>query len=317
MSWLAHAWAEDAPVADVQEFAILAVMAQHAHNDGTGTYQSIPTISRRIRCDERTVLRRVEAMRERGLLTLGDQSLAGKIRADRRPKVYDILIPYEWYSDHQRGTVDAERADRGLPPLAEAERPPIAKPEPARKVRDDAGKPRPKRTKPAVAPPESGSSRGDYKTPREAHADDHGVTSSPIHGVSSRHPILSLQEIQSANDRHSAADASPSTSPLTDQNQDIDRWRAPSPRQRGADPRPNKDPIDLSNPDVWDQVSTPELVQQVFGQIEKQERLTDLIADSVSGLHPNEEHLVEAMLERGEYWQKICYTIWKQRGYAA
>lgn len=29
MSWYAHAWAESAPVADVQEFAILAVMAHH------------------------------------------------------------------------------------------------------------------------------------------------------------------------------------------------------------------------------------------------------------------------------------------------
>lgn len=146
MSWYAHAWAESAPVADVQEFAILAVMAQYARRDGTGSFQSVATIAGIIKCDERTVRRRIEAMLRRGLIALGDQRLAAHIDRRYRPKVYDLMIPYCWYSKDQLKKVDQDRKQRGLPPLAEADRPPIPDTaEAGRKTRSDQGVPCPAR----------------------------------------------------------------------------------------------------------------------------------------------------------------------------
>lgn len=143
MSWLAIAWAETAPVADVYERAILTLMAHRASPDGTGAYPSVPTIARFACCDDKTIERRMVALRKRRVIAPGDQKLAARIDRRYRPKVYDLLIPHEFYSATQLEEVDRNRAERGLAPLTPEDRPPLANPGRGRKTREDKGKPRP------------------------------------------------------------------------------------------------------------------------------------------------------------------------------
>lgn len=146
MSWLAHAWAEDAPVATVYERSILTLLAHRAFDDGTDCYPSIKTIAAFCLCDPQTARRHLQGMEKRGLIGKGDQEAAHRIPKRYRPTVWDILIPYDWYSPDQLKKVNKGRADRGLPPLRAEDRPAIAPP-PAKTPRSDKGKPNPKRSR--------------------------------------------------------------------------------------------------------------------------------------------------------------------------
>lgn len=141
MSWYAQAWAEEAPVADVYERSIITLMAHRADSDGTGAYPPKAKMAAYSMCAVETIKPRLRALVKRGLIARGDQSLTAHLPADKRPVVYDLLIPYDWYSASQRETVNRERAQRGHGPLTPTDRPPIAPP-PARKVRIDYGVPR-------------------------------------------------------------------------------------------------------------------------------------------------------------------------------
>lgn len=146
MSFLAVTWAETAPVADVYERAILTLFAHRANHDGTDCYPSVPTIAEFCVCDTRSIIRRLKALTDRKVIALGDQQAAFRIPARYRPKVYDLLIPYGWYSDEQMEKyVNRDRAQRGLPPLDPADRPALALP-PSRTCRRDAGTSRPRKT---------------------------------------------------------------------------------------------------------------------------------------------------------------------------
>ncbi|MFJ1708717.1 hypothetical protein [Kitasatospora sp. NPDC088346] len=158
----------DAPVADVNEYAILGCMAETADRDGCGTWQSKETIAHRVKVSEETVKRCWRNLLRRGLIAKGDQSLVKHYRADRRPVVYDLLIPYEWFSNIER--TNTERARLGREPLTPRNRPPIAAPEP-RKERTDKGASRPKHKPADQGAPE----RGNSQTPRRG-------TSGPHHG---------------------------------------------------------------------------------------------------------------------------------------
>jgi hypothetical protein len=179
MSWYAIAWAETAPVADVYERAVLTFLAHRSrHSDGTGAYPSIATISKFAMCDERSVKRRLDALRERGLIALGDQALAKSIEPRYRPPVYDLLIPFKWFSESQRGDVNRERAERGHPPLSEAERPVILPVEKSRKPRSDRGVPRANK----LAAGSAGDVPGLLVTPDSGTTGDPGVTNSAAQG---------------------------------------------------------------------------------------------------------------------------------------
>lgn len=147
MSWYASAWAEKVRVASIYERAILTYMAHRAKKDGTEAYPSASTIADYACSDTRTVRRHIDNLLARGLIAEGNQKAAAHIRKDRRPVVYDLLIPYDWYSADQIGEVNAERAERGLGPLTPEDRPRLTTPPPAKKARSDKGVPNPKRRK--------------------------------------------------------------------------------------------------------------------------------------------------------------------------
>ncbi|MFE9222372.1 hypothetical protein ACFYN3_39495 [Streptomyces lavendulae] len=140
MRWVAGG---DAPTADTNEFAVLNAMADKARPDGCGTWLSKDTIAAYTHLSQESVRRCLRRMTRRGLIARGDQSLVAGYRADRRPVVYDLLIPYGWFRDIEE--VNADRARRNLPALTAQARPPIAPPLPKRS-RADKGKPRRPRT---------------------------------------------------------------------------------------------------------------------------------------------------------------------------
>ncbi|MGW3844903.1 hypothetical protein ACWD9X_42130 [Streptomyces sp. NPDC005075] len=176
MSFEAVLWAtNDAPIANVNEFAVLTMLAEKADPDGCNAFPSRPTIAARTTVDPKTVLRALQAMEARGLIAQGEQRAADYIRADRRPVVYDLLIPYSWFPNIDR--INKERQERGRRPLTRSTRPDIA-PAPEKKQRSDKGKPRAKNQ----AADQHESLRGDFESPRDS--DGYGVTLSPARGDS-------------------------------------------------------------------------------------------------------------------------------------
>lgn len=178
MSSTALMWAAGiAPVADVQEYAVLIRMADEADESGCGVYLATATIADDIKVSEKTVQRRLDAMLDRKLIGLGDQSLARRIRADRRPVVYDLLIPAIRFSDLAK--TNKRRAEKGLPPITETNRPDQDTPTSAdmRARRSDVGK-----------------ARGRKLDEQLGHVDEPdiagGVTiSPPVHGVTISPPV--------------------------------------------------------------------------------------------------------------------------------
>jgi hypothetical protein len=176
MSFEAVLWAtNDAPIANVNEFAVLTMLAEKADPDGCNAFPSRPTIAARTTVDPKTVLRALQAMEARGLIAQGDQRAAEYIRADRRPVVYDLLIPYSWFPNIDR--INKERQERGRHPLTRSTRPAIA-PAPEKKQRSDKGKPRAKKQ----SADQFESLRRDFESPRDE--DGYGVTLSPARGGS-------------------------------------------------------------------------------------------------------------------------------------
>lgn len=143
MSFLASEWASSAPVATVYERVILQKLAHHARPDGERAYPSQRSIAETACCSQKSVQRHLNALIKRGLVRVSpDQTPTSGYRADKRPVVYDLLIPRSWYSQAQLdATVNPERFERGRPPLASEERPDLPPP-PAKKSRRDSGESR-------------------------------------------------------------------------------------------------------------------------------------------------------------------------------
>ncbi|MGV9383521.1 hypothetical protein ACWDRB_47445 [Nonomuraea sp. NPDC003707] len=188
MSNLSEDWAMYyAPVISPTEKLVLVAMAQRTPDDGTTSYKSKKTLAQAAMCDTKTVQKMQAALRKRGIIASGNQSAAAHIPANRRPHVYDLQIPYSWFSDAQMAQVNAERATRGLPPLTPADRPNLA-PAPARTSRSDKGKSAPQRRPKSLGP------RLDDDTPSdqgERVSDARGV-SQPPHGSEARGDSESL-----------------------------------------------------------------------------------------------------------------------------
>ena len=60
----------DAPVSNVGEFAVLMVIAEHAHADGTGAYPAVARIARRARLCRRSVTRILHRLEHAGVLQM-------------------------------------------------------------------------------------------------------------------------------------------------------------------------------------------------------------------------------------------------------
>ncbi|MFD7001699.1 helix-turn-helix domain-containing protein [Streptomyces mirabilis] len=174
MSFDAITWAlEHSPVNCPYERLLLTCLARRANADGTDAYPSRRTLASAGLADKSTVTRKLNALEKRGIIREGDQRAAARIPEHLRPKVYDILIPFSYYSGDQLTRVNRERADRGLGPLTAQDRPEIA-PAPERKARADKGLKRaPKASDPAPKParkasrPTSNQEGGASSTPLE------------------------------------------------------------------------------------------------------------------------------------------------------
>ncbi|MGW2496164.1 hypothetical protein ACWCV2_16900 [Streptomyces pseudogriseolus] len=188
---------KDAPTADINEWGTLLCLAEAADEDGCNAFPSVKTMAAYAKISTRTVQRALGAMVERKLIAEGDQRAAQYIPEYRRPTVYDLLIPYDWFRDIDR--TNAFRARLGRRPLTPADRPPI-KPAPPKKKRADAGQPKPKKTtgdtaakgeqegRQEVTPVENGPSEEGrlevtrVENPETGATTSQGVTSSPERG---------------------------------------------------------------------------------------------------------------------------------------
>lgn len=132
-----------APVANLEERAILVEYAAEAKPDGCDAAPSHETIAEATFMSVRTVIRRVNDMKARGILRRGNQDVVAYLPKGKRPVVYDIQIPHAWFPDID--LINRGRAQRGQPPLTPEMRPPLS-PAPEKKKRADAGKPREKST---------------------------------------------------------------------------------------------------------------------------------------------------------------------------
>jgi hypothetical protein len=232
VSYLASEWAsEAAPVADAYERLVLMTLAYRADDDGCGAYPSVPSMARTAMCDTETIKRRLRSLQKRGLITLGDQSLVRNFRRDRRPKVYDLLIPHGWYSTEQMAKINRQREEKGLFPLKPCDRPAIAA-APAKAGRSDRGIPNPKRSpkrssKTCAAPTVESRTGALVEPPYESDEIGHGGSERAVDEGSLSRRAGALQEPQT----------SPLTKPVLDQ-----------PTNHGAgvghaspEPRPAKD----------------------------------------------------------------------------
>jgi hypothetical protein len=94
MSLRATLWALDEAVTeDARQVLVLIALADHADDNGRGCWPAVTTIAKRARCSPRTVHRMLRELEAQGLVRRGDQSKTAGIRPDRRPVVYDLVMP--------------------------------------------------------------------------------------------------------------------------------------------------------------------------------------------------------------------------------
>lgn len=109
MSWQATAWAiEQQEVKDPLTLLVLLCMANYAGEDGLNCFPSIATLARNSRLSGRSVQRHIIKLLDLGLIRRGNQNIAAALieRADRRPVVYDLMIP--------RGVPQSPRSTDGV-----------------------------------------------------------------------------------------------------------------------------------------------------------------------------------------------------------
>ncbi|MDI6910482.1 helix-turn-helix domain-containing protein [Nocardioides sp.] len=74
---------------------VLITFAEHADKGSAHAYPGIPRIASALNCTDRTVRRHIADLVDQGYLSEGDQRLAAKIPADRRPIVYQLAMTEE------------------------------------------------------------------------------------------------------------------------------------------------------------------------------------------------------------------------------
>ena len=95
--WLSKApvlWAlYEAPDVPARLVSALVAVAAFADEDGRGAYPSAVTVAMLTRKSESQAKRDLAKLEELKLLKRGDRRITAHIRADRRPKVYDLAMP--------------------------------------------------------------------------------------------------------------------------------------------------------------------------------------------------------------------------------
>lgn len=87
-------WAlDEAPGVPPELVSALVALARHAGLDGRGAHPSAATIAGQTRKSERQAKRDLKRLEELKLIMPGDTAIVAHIRADRRPKVYDLAMP--------------------------------------------------------------------------------------------------------------------------------------------------------------------------------------------------------------------------------
>ncbi|RZU28201.1 hypothetical protein EV284_6367 [Streptomyces sp. BK022] len=256
-------WAmKDAPTIDINEFGTLLCLAEAADEDGCNAFPAVKTIAAYAKISTRTVQRALGAMVERKLIAEGDQRAAHYIPEHRRPTVYDLLIPYDWFRDIER--TNTFRARLGRRPITRADRPPIAA-APPKKTRVDKGKPKPKKATGAahspeapeggrlvVTPGEEGIPEGGrlqvtpVENPEKGATTSHGVTSSPERG-----------DYKSEGGRLEVTQTSPTTHPMDPPLPSVGSSTAPDPIEEGR--------TDSPAPDIRTQKKRARTVQRTPG----------------------------------------------------
>jgi hypothetical protein len=88
----AMAWVLGTEVGDPVAKLVLIGLANHARADGTASWPSKKVLAEYAEVSTRTVVTKLQWLEERGFITLGDQRLTEYMRADRRPRVWDLLM---------------------------------------------------------------------------------------------------------------------------------------------------------------------------------------------------------------------------------
>lgn len=143
-----------APVKDSIEKLVLQCLADAGDEDGCNCFPSQDTIAERAMISSRSVRDRLGELEQRGIIQRGDQRAAAHIPADKRPVVWDVMIPYTAFGDGV-DSVNLYRKGKGRPPITPQSRPALPPPPPPKK-RADAGK---KRSKSTDERPESETGR--------------------------------------------------------------------------------------------------------------------------------------------------------------
>lgn len=96
MSLEAFIWVSSLPldICGPTAYRVLVKLANHAHTDGRNAWRDNGSLAEEFHCSKRTIERAVRELRQLRLITVGDQRLVERIRADRRPTVYDLNLDY-------------------------------------------------------------------------------------------------------------------------------------------------------------------------------------------------------------------------------
>lgn len=133
---------ENCPLLDPYELSVMISIADGADYSGCGSRKSQETIATEARCSDRKVRDVLAELQAAGVLAKGDQRLVSHVPRDKRPVVWDVLIPYSWFREVAK--VNKKRVSDGMRPLTEESRPDILTREPKAR-RADLGKPKAKK----------------------------------------------------------------------------------------------------------------------------------------------------------------------------
>ncbi len=126
VSWQACNWADqlDYDVCGALPFRVLIKLANVAADDGSRAWRTKATMAKELGVSQRSVQRALKELEMAHLILRGDQSFVERIRADKRPTVYDLNLRYAveyalpdlplWDGETELSTSDSGETTTGL-----------------------------------------------------------------------------------------------------------------------------------------------------------------------------------------------------------